>query len=368
MYKTGQSNPAIDAIGAVLNFISSDSPAAAVARSQCASFKKADTNVSHSGAAGVTDLAAALGLSSPEFVQEVANSALIGNSGDVSGEALRSWASALDARLAPLVYIVNNKLSAVDIAVAVQIKLRLFPSGTADKSLAGMISPSHVRFFNNIFAIVGRGSGSSVFASELKHPGGIKATLPTWPESTSSLAAVHKAGPSKPAGVASTEASVPTATAEKKEKAAAPAASAASPAAALTEKKEKAAKAEKPKEPEPPKSKGNDASALDIRVGVVCTCTNHPEADKLYVAARCGLCCTDHLPRKQVRSDCRHWRRPASSGLVWSSRSSRAVPTLPAPLCHRVQFAHARHERRCVHRADACRHVCRGIKGPSHAS
>ena len=84
----------------------------------------------------MNDLAAALGLSSSELAQEVANAALIGNAGDVSGDALKSWASALDARLTPLVYLVDNKLSAVDIAVAVQIKLRLFPSGAADKSLA----------------------------------------------------------------------------------------------------------------------------------------------------------------------------------------------------------------------------------------
>lgn len=276
MYKTGQASPAVDAIGTVLNFISSDSPAAAVARSQCSQFKKCDGPSSYSGAAGVNDYAAALGISSPEFIQEMAVCALIDDSGNVRGEELKAWAAALDSRLTPLVYLVNNKLSAVDIAVAVQIKLRLFPSGTADKALGGMITPSHVRFFNNIYAIVGRGSGSPVFASELKHPGGIKVAAPTWPDGVSS---VSKAASSKPNVAVPADSSAAPTSAEKKEKPTAPAA----PPAAPAEKKEKASKAEKPKEPEPPKSKGNDASALDIRVGVVCTCTNHPEADKLCV-------------------------------------------------------------------------------------
>jgi glutathione S-transferase len=285
MYKPGHVSAAVDAIGSVLNFIASDAPAAAVARSQCAAFKKPEGNASYSGAAGVNDLAAALGLSSPDLSQEVASAALIGNSGDVTGETLKAWAAALDARLTPLVYLVNNKLSAVDIAVAVQIKMRLFPSGSADKALAGIVAPSHVRFFNNIYAIAGRGSGSSAFASELKHPGGVKVTAPTWPDVASPVAVVSKAVPSKPSEVPAAATS-----ADKKEKptaAGGAAAPSAAPAAAVpAEKKEKAVKSDKPKEPEAPKSKGNDASALDIRVGVVCACSNHPEADKLCAAAR----------------------------------------------------------------------------------
>lgn len=203
MYKPGSANAAVDAIGSVLNFMSSGSPAAAVARSQCASFKNAVGNSSYSGAAGVNDMAAALGLSSAELAQEVANAALIGNAGDVSGDALKSWASALDARLTPLVYLVDNKLSAADIAVAVQIKLRLFPSGAADKSLAAIISPSHVRFFNNIYAIVGRNSGSPLFSSEVKHPGGVKATPPVWPDvSVSASSTVLKVEQPKQAAAA----------------------------------------------------------------------------------------------------------------------------------------------------------------------
>jgi glutathione S-transferase len=276
MYKPGSANAAVDAIGSVLNFMSGGSPAAAVARSQCASFKNAvgSNSTTYSGAAGVNDMAAALGLSSSELAQEVANAALIGTAGDVSGDSLKSWASALDARLTPLVYLVDNKLSAVDIAVAVQIKLRLFPSGTADKSLAAIISPSHVRFFNNIYAIVGRNSGSPLFSSEAKHPGGVKATLPVWPDvSVSAPSSVLKVEQPKQAAAAAPPA-------EKKEKPVANSAPGAD-APPAGEKKEKPAKAEKPKEPEAPKSKGNDASALDIRVGVVCTCVNHPEADKL---------------------------------------------------------------------------------------
>ena len=274
MYKPGSANAAVDAIGSVLNFMSGGSPAAAVARSQCASFKNAVGNSSYSGAAGVNDLAAALGLSSSELAQEVANAALIGTAGDVSGDSLKSWASALDARLTPLVYLVDNKLSAVDIAVAVQIKLRLFPSGAADKSLAAIISPSHVRFFNNIYAIVGRNSGSPLFSSEVKHPGGVKATPPVWPDvSVSAPSSVLKVEQPKQAAAAAPPA-------EKKEKPVVNSAPGAD-APPAGEKKEKPAKAEKPKEPEAPKSKGNDASALDIRVGVVCTCVNHPEADKL---------------------------------------------------------------------------------------
>jgi hypothetical protein len=278
MYKTGQANAAVDAIGSVLDFMTSAVPAAAVARSQCAAFKTASASSSYCGAAGVNDLAAALGMSSSELAGEVASAALIGSAGDVAGDALKSWASALDARITPLVYMVDNKLSAIDIAVAVQIKLRLFPTGSADKSLAAMVSPSHVRFFNNIYAIVGRGSGSSVFASELKHPGGVKATVPVWPDVSSPAAsAVAKAEQSKPVTVA-----VAAPSSEKTEKiSTAAAASGGAAAPPPGDKKEKPAKSEKPKEPEPSKSKGNDASSLDIRVGTVSSCSNHPEADKL---------------------------------------------------------------------------------------
>lgn len=289
MYKTGHSNAAVDAIGAALNFMASAAPAAAVARSQCASFTPAAAPTSYSGTAGVNELAAALGISSPGLEQELASASQIGSAGDVAGEALKTWAAALDARLAPLVYLIGNKLSAIDIAVAVQIKLRLFPSGPADKSVAACITPSHVRFFNHIYAIVGRASGSAVFASELKHPGGAKSTVPVWPDAAhAASASVVKADSSVAA------AAIAPASSEKKEKAVASAASGGAAAPPAGEKKEKPAKAEKPKEPEPPKSKGNDASSLDIRVGAVCTCSNHPEADKLcaepiFVSPRLSL-------------------------------------------------------------------------------
>jgi hypothetical protein len=275
MYKPGSANAAVDAIGSVLSFMATGSPAAAVARSQCASFKNEVGNSSYSGVVGVNDLAAALGLSSTELAQELANAALIGSAGDISGDALKSWASALDARLTPLVYLVGNKLSAVDIAVAVQIKLRLFPSSASDKTLSAIIAPSHVRFFNNIYAIVGRNSGSPIFASELKHAGGIKAAPPVWPDiSVSASSAVLKVDQPKQAAAAAPSA-------EKKEKPVANSSAIAADAPPAGEKKEKQAKTEKPKEPEAPKSKGSDASALDIRVGLVSTCVNHPEADKL---------------------------------------------------------------------------------------
>jgi len=289
MYKTGQANAAVDAIGAALAFIASPAPAAAVARSQCAAFTAPPPSPpSFAGAAGVNDLAAALGLSTPQLAQEVESAASIGGAGDLKGDAVKAWAAALDARLTPVVYLDGNKLSAVDIAVAVQIKLRLFPSGAADKALAACITASHVRFFNNIYAIAGRGSGGAVFASELKHPGGLKATAAVWPDVSPSApapasASAAKVEPPKPAAAAAAAPAKPAAAA------AAPASAAAAPAASAppsAEKKEKAAKADKPKEPEPPKSKGNDASSLDMRVGCVTSCTNHPEADKLCVRAR----------------------------------------------------------------------------------
>jgi glutathione S-transferase len=286
MYKTGQANAAVDAIGSALAFMASSTPAAAVARSQCAAFKTPTGSPSFAGTTGVIDLAAALGVSSPELAQEIASAGTIGSAGDLNAEALKTWAAALDARLTPVVYLLGNKLSAVDVAVAVQIKLRLFPSGAADKALAALVTPAHVRFFNNIYAIVGRGSGVSAFASELKHPGGIKATAPVWPDvSPSAPAAAPAAAPKveQPKHAAAAAASATAA-------ASTPAASAPAPAPPSGEKKEKAAKADKPKEPEPVKSKGNDASSLDIRVGVVCTCTNHPEADKLYARASLLQC------------------------------------------------------------------------------
>ena len=281
MFTTGQSGVAVDAIGAALSFMCSNCSAAAKARSQCASFKIPEAGACYTGLAGVLSLAAAVGLHSPELERHVSDAELCGAAGDLKDAALEKWAADLDERLAAVVYVIDNKLSAVDIALAVQIKLRLFSTGACDKSITRLISPSHVRFFNNIQAVVGQASGSTVFASELKHPGGVKVTPPSWPDLASHTTVTAQAERASHASASPAAASA-VSTADTRGKPVAKTASAV-PVASSSEKKEKAEKVEKPKEPEPSKSKGNDASALDIRVGVVRACANHPEADKLYV-------------------------------------------------------------------------------------